>query len=326
MDKDAKRRPLYLAKILYEKTDENHSLTTAQLMRELKEYGITAHRQTVKSDIQLLQNFGLEIQEVKSSQNKYNVISRTFDLPELKLLIDAVASSKFITKSKSKDLVAKLTSTVSEYQRPELKRNISCENRVKSKNEMIYLIIDAINRAINENKKISFHYFHFNKNKRREMKNNGEPYIITPLYLVWNGDFYYMIGVNEDRLIRTFRVDRIADWPEILEEKGTKPLERFNINRYLNSTFHMFDSEQRPVELICDNDVMDAVIDRFGLGVKKSKNDENTFMIVVNVAVSHVFYSWVFGFGGKVRIHFPEDVKNAYADMVRQAAEELGQE
>ena len=193
MDCDAKLRPLYLAKILYEMTDEDHYLTTAQLIQLLEEkYGIKAHRQTIKAEVELLKQFGLEIEEVKSTQNRYNLYGRTFDIPELKLLIDAVESSKFISASKSMELVKKLSSLTSNQIASTLTRNVSCEGRIKSGNEKIYLIIDTINEAINSNRQISFQYFQYNVRKEQQLKHNGEPYVITPLHLVWNGDYYYI--------------------------------------------------------------------------------------------------------------------------------------
>ena len=181
MDSDAKLRPLYLAKILYEMTDEDHHLTTAQLIQILEgKYGIKAHRQTIKAEIELLKQFGLEIEEVKSTQNRYNLYGRTFDAPELKLLIDAVESSKFITASKSKELVKKISSLASDQVAATLTRNVSCEGRIKPGNEKIYFIIDTINEAINANKQISFQYFQYNVRKEQKLKHNGEPYVITP--------------------------------------------------------------------------------------------------------------------------------------------------
>lgn len=163
MDNDAKLRPLYLAKILCEQTDEEHFLTTAQLIRILGEkYGIRSHRQTIKAEIELLRQFGFEIEEVKSTQNRYNLFGRKFDIPELKLLIDAVESSKFINSSKSKELAEKLSSMAGSYAAASLKRNVSCEGRIKVGNERIYIIVDAINDAINANKKISLQYFQYN--------------------------------------------------------------------------------------------------------------------------------------------------------------------
>lgn len=321
MDNKAKLRPLYLAKILYEQTDETHFLTTAQLIQILEEqYGVRSHRQTIKTEIELLRQFGLEIEEVKSTQNRYNLFARRFDVPELKLLIDAVESSKFITAGKSKELVEKISSLASSHVSASLKRNVSCEGRIKPGNEKIYLIIDAINEAINANKQISFQYFQYNVRKEKKIKRNGESYVITPLHLVWNGDCYYMVGVYEyKQRLGSFRVDRIAKCPVILKDDGIPAPEGFDIDTYINTTFHMFNSPREEVELICDNEVMDSIIDRFGEEVTTYANDMTSFRALVNVAVSHVFYSWVFGFGGKVKIKGPDSVKEKYAAMLQAA-------
>ena len=325
MDHDAKLRPLYLAKILYEHTDEDHFLTTSQLISLLEEqYGVKAHRHTIKAEIELLRQFGFEIEEVKSTQNRYNLIGRAFDLPELKLLIDAVESSKFITQSKSKQLVEKISTLASCHAANTIKRNVTCEGRIKPDNEKVYYIVDAINQAINENKKISFQYFRYNVRKEKKLKHNGEPYVITPLHLVWNGDYYYMVGVYEyKQRIGNFRVDRIAKAPVILKEDGTPPPDGFDINEYINTTFRMFNSKHIEVELICSNDVMDSIIDRFGEDVTTYAYDLGSFRAVVNVAVSHIFYSWVFGFGGKVKIKGPTEVKEKYAEMLASATQSL---
>lgn len=324
MDNEAKLRPLYLAKILYERTDEDHYLTTAQLMKILKEeYGINSHRQTIKSDIDVLTKFGMEIEEVKSTQNRYNAFGRKFDQAELKLLIDAVESSKFITQSKSDALVEKLGTLTSNYRAQELNRNISVEGRIKPGNEKVYLIVETINEAINKRKKISFECFKYNVKKEKKLKRD-EPYIITPLHLVWNGDYYYMIGVYDyQNRLGTFRVDRINKIPTILKEDGIPAPEGFDLNQYLNTTFRMFSSQHEEVELICANELMDAIIDRFGEEVVTYAHDMESFRAVVDVAVSHVFYSWVFGFCEKVKIKRPEIVKNKYYEMVRFAYDDL---
>lgn len=320
MDNEAKLRPLFMAKILYERTDEDHYLTTAQLIKILEEeYGIKSHRQTIKSDIDVLKKFGMEIEEVKSTQNRYNAFGRKFDQAELKLLIDAVESSKFITQSKSDELVRKLETLTSQYRAQELHRHISVEGRIKPGNEKIYLIVETINEAINRGKKISFECFKYNVKKEKKIKRD-EPYVITPLHLVWNGDYYYMIGVYDyQNRLGTFRVDRINRIPTILKEDGIPEPDGFDLNQYLNTTFRMFNSEHEEVELICSNDLMDAIIDRFGEDVVTYANDMESFRAVVNVAVSHVFYSWVFGFGGKVKIKGPAEVKLAYNKMIENA-------
>ena len=323
MDNTAKLRPFYIAKILHERTDEEHTLSTTQIIEILEsEYGISSHRQTIKTDIEMLRQFGFEIEEIKSTQNRYNMFARTFDTPELKLLIDAVESSKFITSSKSRELVEKISSLTSEHVAAALKRNVSCEGRIKPGNEKVYIILDTINDAINKNKKISFQYFQYNVKKEKKLKHNGKPYVITPLHLVWNGDCYYMVGVYDyQQRLGSFRVDRIAKQPLILDEDGTPAPEDFNIDQYINTTFRMYNSEHEEVELICDNDVMDAIVDRFGEDVTTYANDMTSFRAVVNIAISHVFYSWVFGFGGKVRIKGPENIKAEYEEMLHKAVE-----
>ena len=322
MDNDSKLRPLYLAKILYEQTDEEHYLTTVQLINILEEkYGISAHRQTIKSEIELLRKFGIEIEEVKSVQNRYNICSRDFENSELKLLIDAVESAKFITAGKSKELVAKLSSLAGNFGAEKLKRNVCCEGRIKSDNERIYIIVDTINEAINEGKKISFPYFQYNVKKQHQLKHDGEAYVLSPLHLVWNGDFYYSVGVAEDNTIRNFRVDRIAKCPTILEENSIQAPEDFNIDDYINTTFRMFNAEHTDVELLCDNDVIDSIIDRFGENIEITEAATENFKITVNVATSHIFYSWIFGFGGKVKILGPDMVREEYVAMLDKARE-----
>ena len=318
MDKDAKRRPLILAKILFERTDEEHYLTTAQLMEILeKEHGIKTHRQTIPGDIEILRSFGMDIQDVMSAQKRYNLVSREFDLAELKILIDAVESAKFISRNKSEQLVKKLSGLASQYQAKSLKRNISVENRVKYENEMVVLIVDGINEAINRGKKISFQYFKYGPNKRPKLRHDGQPFVFSPHKLVWNGDFYYMVGVFEkEQKIGVFRIDRILNRPEILEEDAIPFPEVFDFNRYLQSSFRMFGTEATPVELICSNDVMDAVLDKFGKNVMTYDYDEDHFCAMVDVAVSNVFFSWVFGFGGKVSINSPENVREQYRKLV----------
>lgn len=324
MDNNAKLRPLYLAKILYELTDEEHCLSTNQLIDILQEkYGITSYRTTIASDIELLKQYGMDIKSVKSQSIMYNLVSREFDLPELKLLIDAVAS-KFITEKKSRELVGKLSKLASNIQADELKRNVMPEGRIKSGNENIYYIVDTVNTEINNKKQISFQYFSFNVRKQKKAKHNGELYVFSPYYLIWNGDYYYTVGYSEKHNgIGSFRLDRIIKTPTILEKEAIKMPTDFNINKYINTSFRMYNSKTESVELICDNSVMDAIIDRFGEDVQTYANDMQTFRAMVDVSVNHVFFGWVFGFAGKVRIKCPETVKNQYSDMMRNASDNL---
>ena len=325
MDKDARLRPFYLAQILYDRTDEDHYLTTAQLIEILeKEYGIKTHRQTIPVDVQTLRAFGMEIQEVMSSQKRYNLISREYDVAEIKLLIDAVESAKFITKKKSDELVAKLSKMAGRNQADNLKRNIAAEDRIKYDNESIYLIIDGINEAINAGKKISFLYYKYDVKKEPKLRNEGKPFIFSPHKLVWNGDFYYMVGVFDNgKRIGTFRLDRIMRRPEILEEDALPFPADFDFEKHLQTSFRMYGTKYTTVDLICSNDVMDAILDKFGKDATTYCYDMENFRAEVDVVPSSVFYSWVFGFGGDVVINGPVDVKEEYKKLVLKVAEKL---
>ena len=325
MDKGAKLRPFYLAKLLYDYTDEDHYLTTAQLMETLEtEYGIKTHRQTIPADVEILRTIGMEIQEVMSAQKRYNLISREYDVAELKLLIDAVESSKFITKKKSEELVAKLSKMAGQNQAENLKRNISPEDRIKYDNESIYLIIDGINEAINAGKKISFLYFRYDVRKEPKLRNEGKPFVFSPHRLVWNGDFYYMVGVFDNgKRVGTFRLDRIQKRPDILDEDALPFPAGFDFEKHLQTSFRMYGTNYTTVDLICKNDLMDAIMDKFGKDVTTYAYDMENFRAEVDVVVSNVFFSWVFGFEGEVVINGPADVKEQYKEMVLKAADSV---
>ncbi len=321
MDNDAKLRPLYLGKILYERTDEENALTTNQLIRILKdEYHINSHRQTIATEIQLLQDFGMDIECIKSRQNKYHLVSREFDLVELKLIIDAVDACKFISGRESKKLSEKLVKLAGNGHADELKRNGSAEDRVRTTNEKTCLIIDAVNSAINTKKKISFRYFTYDENKKKVLRHDGKQYLFSPYELIWDGDRYYILGWSDSHgEMRTFRVDRISDVPLVLSEKAVKKPAGFSGARFVGANYRMFAGEVKEVRLICDNDTMDSMVDRFGERVFTEPVDKNHFRLKADIADSHVFYAWVFGFGKKVKIEAPEDMKAAYRKLLRDA-------
>ena len=325
MDVKARLRPFYVAKMLYEQTDEDHYLTIAQIIDQLEaNYGISTTRGTVGDDIKVLQEFGFEIEVEQSTQKRIYLIGRTFDLPELKTLIDAIESARFIPKKKSADLVKKIASLSSKHKSKDLVRNVDVENRLKTDNQKVLYIMDALNEAINKQKKVSFQYFSYNANKKQEIKNSGFTYIFSPYKLIWNGDYYYAVGFSEKhKSVGSFRVDRIVKRPMILEEDAVCPPDGFDLNVYLNSMFRMYNGEQKQVELICDNDLMDAIIDKFGKDVAVFPNDSESFRVTTNTSVGRVFYSWIFGFDGKVKILSPDEVREKYAKMVRNAADIL---
>lgn len=272
----------------------------------------------------LTEGFNSAVDKEKLISSLTETAESLFDFAELKLLIDAVESSKFITVEKCTSLVSKLASLAGAKRAAELKRNVRVEGENKPENESVYHIVDIINNAINAGRKISFQYFQYNVRKEHKLIRNGEPFILTPLHLVWNGDYYYVVGVFDYKQeIGSFRVDRIAQCPVILDDPALAPPADFDINEYLNTAFRMYNSDQCNVELICDNSVMDSIIDRFGADVTTYANDMTSFRAIVHVATSHIFYSWVFSFGGLVRIKGPVEVKNAYAEMVKVAAKEI---
>lgn len=320
MENESKVRVLYLYKILNELSDEEHPISTVELIKLLNEkYGVQAHRITVSKDIGVLEQCGVDVITINTTQNKYFIGARLFELPELKLLIDAVESSKFITESKSDELVAKLSKLASINQAEKLKRNLCTTNRVKPGNEMVYYIVDAINEAINNKKKIAFQYFEYDARKQQKLKNGGKDYIFSPYTLAWNGDYYYVVGFSDKHQgLGAFRVDRIAKMPEILGDRAVPMPKDFNIVDFTKSVFGMYDGEHIVVELKCDNSLMKTIIDRFGENVTTTAYSMKAFKAIVEVSASPTFYGWIFGFGGKIEILAPKEVKTAYKERVQQ--------
>ena len=320
-----KPRILYLKRILEEKTDEEHPLTTSQLIEILNtEFGIYAHRTTISKDIAALVDFGMDIVTIHSTQSKYFVASRKFELPELKLLIDAVESSKFITEKKSRALIDKIHSLTSEGQVSKLKRNNYVAERIKPDNEQIYYIVDTINDAINEGKKISFQYYDYTGLKKKVLKNKGEIYTLSTYHLVWSGDYYYVMGYSDKKnKVVTFRVDRIAANPKIIEADIVPQPDNFELADVIKKVFNMYDGQEVTVDLRCDNSLMKKMIDRFGEDVKILAYDMTSFRLLTDISVSPNFFGWVFGFGGKVQILAPKEVKEQYRQMIIHTAEEF---
>ena len=320
MNCNDKVRPLYILKILTQNTDEDHYLTTAQISALLKEnYNEEAHRITIKKDIQLLNKLGYNIDEYRGTQNQYRFKGRQFELAEMKMIIDAIASAKFIPEAESRRLIKKISAMTSKKKADELKRNV-VSDRGKMENKNIYKIVNVINDAINQKKKICFRKVEYNIRKERIFHNKGEEYTFSPYSLVWDGDNYYVVGWSDKHQgIGSHRVDRIADIPEILDEPARKQPLYFRLPEYLNATMHMNIAPVREVELLCDNSVINAVVDKFGPKVRVAKEGESSFRVYQEVAAGKVFYDWVFGFEGKVKIAGPEDVKRVYSNMLKRA-------
>ena len=245
-------------------------------------------------------------------------------MSELKSLIDAVESSKFITEKKSKELVKKIGVLTSKNKAMELKRNLCVEGRLKSENEQVYHVLNVLNDAINQGKKVSFQCFRYNVKKEQRLWREGEVYTFSPYTLVWNGDYYYVAGYSDQhKAIWSFRVDRIYKQAKILKEDAVPRPASFDEDRYVRTKFRMNSKEPETVELICANETMDAIIDKFGEEVKTYAYNLSSFKAEVEVATSHVFFGWIFGLGGRVVINGPQRVKDEYEKMVRDAAANL---
>ncbi len=320
MESNGKMRLLRILELLRKESDEQHPISTAQIERILMErWGLEAYRITIQKDIAALIAAGYEIETIRTIQNKYYLSGRLFELPELKLLIDAVESSKFITEKKSRVLTEKLTTLASINAAGQLRRNISIADRIKSGNEQIYYIMDALNEAINRNRKVSFLYFAYTAGKRKQLKNDGEPYIFSPYTLTWNGDYYYAVGWSDKHgKVATFRVDRIYSVPEVLPDKAVPKPKKYSIGVFAEKAFQLFDKEHAVVELLCENGAMNTVIDQFGRKVKTKQVDQDHFLVKAEVSVSPVFFAWVFEFSGMIRITGPQEVKDAYEERLKK--------
>ena len=315
-----KARLLVLSKMFYELTDEAHPMSTFDIIDYLAEHGVPANNKTLRSDLKLLKDQDIDIVTVPGRPNKYFLGARLFEMPEIKLLLDAVASSRFITKSKSRELSRKLASLTSENQRKQLIRHMYTTGRVKPGNENIFYYVDLINNAIELRRKISFRIIEFDGKKKKTLRHDGEVYVISPYAMYWNDDFYYVVGWSDKRdTMGAYRIDRMDD-PQILNEKAAKKPKGFRVTDYSHKVFEMFEGEEKRVKLECRNDLMKYVIDRFGMKFETEAATKETTYCYVDVCLSPTFYGWVFGFGGDIRILEP---KEAICEMKRMAEKVL---
>jgi predicted DNA-binding transcriptional regulator YafY len=318
-----KLKLLYLYKILWENTDWDHKITVNEIIDKLEGYGIPAERKAIYWDIELLKQFGLDIICEKERANKYYIGTRDFELAELKLLVDAVQSSKFITYKKSRELIKKIGKMCSKYERKSLNRNVVVADRIKTMNESIYYNVDAIHNAIQKNKQIRFKYFEYTIDKRLRFRRNGQYYDASPYALSWSDDNYYLIAYYpryDD--ISNFRVDRMKDI--IITNENRKIIEEyrdFNIADYSNKIFNMFSGKEESVKLQFDSSLINVVIDRFGKNVTICDRQENCFCIITNVIVSDTFLGWISIFGNKVKIISPDSLR----EKMKERVKEIGQ-
>ena len=287
--------------------DENHPATVSDIIAHLNEKGIQAVRQTVYADTNALIDAGIDIVVVKSTQNQYFMGSRLFEYPELKMLTDAVASSKIISARKSEELVQKLCRLTSTHQAEQLRQLASLSSRVKPDNEQVYYIIDAIQTAILEKRQIQFQYYEYTPEKKRVLKHGGYLYQLDPYALEWKNDHYYLIGFShKHQRMAHFRVDRLSGI-KILPS-GFTPDEDFDVAGYTNKIVDMFAADRTvSVELLCENKLMKTIIDHYGEAVPTRTYDEEHFTANIEVDPSGTFYGWVFKFMGGIQIIAPHE-------------------
>ena len=312
-----KARMIVLAKMFYELTDEQHPMTGLEILDYLEMQGVPANEKTLRGDIVLLQNLGLNIVKIVSRPNLYYWGNRQFEMSELKLLIDAVHSSRFITRKKSRELARKLCALSSKHQRKMLKRNTNAIGRIKPSDEGIYGTVDCINDAINRRKKIAFQYIEFSSELAPVLKNDGEIYQLSPYAMVWNDDNYYVVGWSEKHgNVSAFRMDRLEN-VKVLRDKAISRPKGFRLDAYSKRIFDMFDGEPEMVTMECRNDLAKYIVERFGTKMKTEPATDDTFRVTAEVSLSPTFYAWVFQFGGGIRIIGPEKAVEEMKEMAK---------
>lgn len=301
-----------LSKIMQEKTDDEHSLTMPQIMEELEKYDITAERKSIYADLQdMTDKLGIEIiKEQIGRETYYHVGVRQFELAEVKLLIDAIQASKFITQTKSRELITKVKTLVSEHQAKQLQRQVYINDRVKTMNESVYYNVDDIHSAINANRKIRFKYYKWDINKKLVACHNGDWIIVSPWALTWDNENYYMVAYEEkDQKIKHYRVDkmmRITICEELREGKSL--FKNFDLATYSKFTFGMYGGQLTKVHIQFSNDKCGVFIDRFGKEISIRKIDDEYCQITVDIAVSPQFFAWIFSLGKDVKVIGPDEV------------------
>jgi len=317
-----KQKILHLMQMLLDQTDETHILSVNDIISKLADIDIRAERKTVYDDIDTLRQFGFDIVMAKSKSYGYYIASRDFELPELKLLADAVQSSKFITERKTLQLIKKLERLMSKHDAGKLRRQVYIQNRVKSMHESIYYNVDALHEAISEDKKISFKYSNYDVQKKQVFRKGGEPYIVSPAALTWNEENYYLIAYSDDRQGLThFRVDRMSSVRKLSESRCSDAA-GFKLAEYSKKVFGMFGGEETDVKLRVDNKIAGSVIDRFGKDTILIPDGDRHFTIRVRIAMSPIFYGWLFQFGDLCEVVEPRSLKD---ELKKHAVEFLAQ-
>ena len=312
-----KEKLLALLEILFRDTDEAHPLPLAGLIEALERQGISAERKSVYADLETLRRRGWDI--VLDRGRGYYLAWRPFELAELKLLVDAVQSSKFISQGKSRSLIKKLESLCSRHQAVALQRQVFVSGRVKTMNEAVLYSIDAIHEAIGRNRQISFRYFDYNVKKEKVFRHGGKVYEVSPVGLLRSDESYYLVALEQGER-RHYRVDRMAQL-QVTDHPRAPGCDRLDMAAYTRSHFGMFSGRERQVKLRCPNTLSHVMLDRFGLDTMLVPDGPDHFTLTATVAVSQQFFGWLFGLGPEVELLEPEEVRQQWRRQLEQALE-----
>ena len=323
-----KLKLVVLKDILMKYTDEQHGLSTNEIIEKLGEYGISAERKSIYDDLELLGNYGLDICTNRDKTTRYYIGKRDFGLPELKLLVDAVQSSKFITEKKSRLLIGKVGSLASSFDSSKLQRQVFVSNRVKNPNEKIYYTVDTIHEAISLHKQITFCYCEWvlgsgSEKIVKRQRHNGRVYKVSPFSLAWDDENYYLVAFDSDsRSIRHYRVDKmekvsLSDEPA----QGKREFKDFDMAVYSKSVFGMFGGEMIDVKIRVDNSLVGVVADRFGKDIFVIADGEDKFIFTAKVVLSPQFYGWLFALGKGAKLVSPQSAVEEYKEYIREVAE-----
>ncbi len=311
----------YLMKIMAEKTDDEHSLTMPQILEELEKYEVSAERKSIYEDFKDMSKLGIDIiKEQRGRETFYHIAGREFELAEVKLLIDAVQSAKFITQKKSKSLISKVKNFVSEHQAKQLQRQIVINDRVKTMNESVYYNVDDIHTAINQNRKIKFKYYKWDIDKKLVERHGGSYFVVSPWALLWDDENYYMIAFDDwDNKIKHYRVDKMM-YIEVGndERAGKEEFKNFDMAKYSKATFGMYHGEKTKVCIKFANHMCGVFIDRFGKDTLFRKIDENHSELIADINVSPQFFGWIFSLGNDVEIVSPKEVVNELREYTKK--------
>lgn len=318
----SKMRLFKIWEILRTETDEDNPMNTPTLLRKLAESGIECDRRTLYKDIQALNDFGYEILHTRGISNEYFVVDRSFDVPELRILLDAVQAASFITEKKTNALVDKIAALAGSHRAELLKNHIMRFNITKHTNEAIYYSVNEIERAIIEGKKVSFFYFDYNAKGERVFRKDKKRYVVNPYATVFSNDNYYLVCYSDKyKNVTHYRIDRM-DTVEVEKDDITPAdcIKGFDITEHRKQVFGMFVGKEERVSMTIDNSLIDPVMDKFGEEVQLVDRGDGTAQLNISVQVSLAFLGWCCSFGDKLTVIYPQSVVSQMTEYVGQLA------